>query len=51
MEENQLTPLQAFELLDKATQPGVKLGRLDYVAIQEALQTIYPFLKEEDSKD
>jgi len=42
-----MTPKQALQLLDKATQPGVSLTRIDYINIQIALETLSKLLPEE----
>lgn len=34
------TPEQAIKILDDATQPGVKLNRMDFVIVQMALEVL-----------
>lgn len=34
------TPEQAIKILDDATQPGVKLNRMDYIIVQMALEVL-----------
>ena len=40
------TPEQAIKILDDATQPGVKLSRMDYVIVQMALEILAQMVQE-----
>ena len=44
---SQLTPIQAINVLDQATQPAAagKLNRADYINIQVALETLAHFVE------
>jgi hypothetical protein len=35
-----MDPKEALKVLDQATQPGVRLTRLDYVVVQQALEAL-----------
>jgi hypothetical protein len=43
----QITPQQALDILDRATQPNVsdKLNRIDYINVQMALETLGQFVQ------
>jgi hypothetical protein len=40
-----MTPEQALNILNQATEPGMKLGRRDYVVIQQALDVLAEAIK------
>jgi hypothetical protein len=40
-----MTPEQALNILSQATEPGMKLGRQDYVVIQQALNVLAEAIK------
>jgi hypothetical protein len=40
---------QIFSILDQATQPGVKLNRIDYINIQRALEELSKILSSLDA--
>lgn len=46
-----MTPEQALDLLDKATQPNINLNRADYVSIHQALMILNNLLKPRPVKD
>lgn len=35
-----MTPQEALQLLDQATQPGVRVDRIGYIRIQQAIETL-----------
>lgn len=37
-----MNPIEALNILAQATEPGVKLTRVDFVRIQQALETLKP---------
>jgi hypothetical protein len=47
MSQNQITPIQAFNVLDVATNPANagKLTRADYANIENSLQVLADFIK------
>jgi hypothetical protein len=47
---NDLTPEQALQVLDRATQPGVVITRQDYCVIEQALAVLSESIKPKDDK-
>ena len=41
-----MNPIEALNILALATEPGVKLNRVDYVRVQQALETLKPIAEE-----
>lgn len=45
-----MNPKQALEILDQATQPGVRLTRMDCVNIQISLEALIKFVNDNTEK-
>lgn len=49
-QQQRMTPEQALQILNQATQPGVRLTRQDYVLIETALSVIGSVIQELNAK-
>lgn len=45
-----MTPEQALQVLSLATEPGIKITRIDYCRIQQALEILDALVKDKTNK-
>jgi hypothetical protein len=45
-----MNPKQALEILDQATQPGVRLNRDAYIHVEEAIRTLAKLIDPDQKK-